>query len=131
MTEAHIRILEATEARAARRSEAMQELRDWIDGKHREALEEQPYSTFVSRAPIGTLAHLTPTERDGIYAEERGSFDRHQPVAQARAEQLSAFVRAGGNAADFEANWSTHGRDAHVAGVAGEQLERARRDDIF
>lgn len=131
MTEHHIQILEASEEKAARRSEAMEELRDWIDGKHRDALEENPYGTFVSRAPIGTLAHLSPTERAGIDTHERGSFDRHQPIAQAKARQLSAFVQAGGNAESFRENWERSGRDGYIAGVAAEQLQRAHNDGVF
>lgn len=131
MTEFHIKMLEASEAKAAKRSETLDELRGWLEQQHTTALEESPYSFFVSRLPVELMAHLTPQERAQLETSELEAFHRHQPLAQTRAEQLAAFVRAGGTPEAFERNWEDHGRDAHVAAVAGEQLRRAHQDDVF
>lgn len=123
--------MDAEQAKADQRWETLDGVREWLDGKHRDALQEEPYGQYVSRLPIELLAKLTIQEREQIDAFERLAFDRHRPLAQAREQQRRAFVAAGGTAAAFELNWETYGGDAHTARLADEHLERARQDDVF
>lgn len=127
----YIARMEAEQAKRAERQETLDELREEIDRMHRKALEESPYSNFVSRVPIGLLANLSPQERAELDAHERAAFDKHQPLAQAKEQQRAACIAAGGTAEAFEAEWKTYGRDMHAAQVAGELLERAKQDNVF
>ena len=128
MTEPHIRMLEATEAKAAASQEAMDTLRSLLDREHEKALESNPYGTFVLRLPVEAMAKLTPQERDQLEAYEFEAFHRHQPMAQAKEQQRGAFVRAGGEAEAFDSFWELGGKDAHAAQAAEELLERAHTE---
>lgn len=129
MTESYIARMDAEQAKAAQRRETLDELRGELDRMHRKALQESPYSTYVSRVPISLLAKLSSAERDQIENFEQQAFARHQPMAQAREQQRTAFVAAGGEAEAFDSFWEAGGKDAHAAQVAEENLERARRED--
>lgn len=119
---------EAEQERAAEREEALGELREWIEDKHRKALDEDLYGQFKFKMPIELLKDLTPQEREKLQNFEEQTYARLKPLAQEKADQRQAFVRAGGSAEAFEANWGQHGRDAHIARTAAENLERARRE---
>lgn len=121
--------LDADQEKAAKREETIGELKGWLEDKHRAALEENPYGRFVSRIPVELLANLSPVEREQIDAFEEGAFDRHQPIAQLKHDQRRAFVAAGGTEAAFEDHWRAGGRDASIAEIASENLERARQED--
>lgn len=119
---------EADQERAAYRETALGELREWIEDKHQKALDEDLYGQFKFRTPIELLKDLTPQEREKLQDFEQQTYARLKPLAREKADQRQAFVRAGGGAEAFEANWGRHGRDEHIARKAAQNLERARRE---
>lgn len=120
--------LEAEEAKRAERQETLDELRGWLDGKHRDALKEEPYGQFVSKVPVSLLAKLTPQEIEQLDAFEQQAFGRHRQLAQTKEQQRTACLAAGGDAEGFEVYWESYGKDAHAAQATEESLERARRE---
>lgn len=119
---------EADQERAAYRETALGELREWIEDKHRTAVEADPYGQFKFLTPIEVLKDLNPQEREKLQNFEEQAYARLKPLAQEKADQRQAFVLAGGDAATFEARWGRHGREDHIAKAAAQNLERARRE---
>lgn len=118
---------EADRARAAEREETLGELRGYLEGEQRKALEADPYGHFKMRVPVGILRELGPQERERVEAFERQAFDRLRPIAKEKADQKRMFVAAGGDPDNFEADWILEREDAHIAKTAASNLERARR----
>lgn len=131
MTEEKIKVpahVLGEQEQAAARAGSLDEMRLWLEGRHREALEENPYGGFKFRTPLDTLKKLTAEERGELQRHEETTFKRLQPLARGKQEQKRAFVSAGGSAERFEQHWQREGEDAHLFRVAAENVERARRD---
>lgn len=117
----------ASRVKEAERRELIGEWRHYLSTRQQDAVNENPHERFKSHIPIETLKNLSPAEREELMIFEEREHGRLKPVAQAEREQRQAFVRAGGDTEIFDANWETYGRDAHIAQVAGEDLDRASR----
>ncbi|MDQ3639630.1 MAG: hypothetical protein M3426_16905 [Actinomycetota bacterium] len=117
----------ADQEKDAKRRANIGEWRQWLATKQQEELEESPYGRFQSRIPIEALKSFTSEERDELMVSEELEYNRLKPLAQARDEQHRAFVQAGGDAENFDAIWEGYGKDIHIAEVAAESIERAKR----
>lgn len=122
---------EADRARAAEREGTLGELRRWLEGEHRKALEENPYGHMKFRTPSGIRENLTRAEKDQIEAFEQQAFDRLRPIVQEKAERRDAHVRAGGNLDVFEHDWANGGEEARAAEVGEANLRRARASSVY
>ena len=129
--QAHINAMEAEQEKAEKLGATMDERRKWLDRRHREALQEEPYGPFTSKIPLEVLKNLTSQERDQLEAFELQAFHRHRPLAQARDEQRRAFIAVGGDAESFDSIWELGGKDAQAAELASGNIERFYQDDIF
>lgn len=119
--------VEADRRRAEEREGNIAELKGWLEDQHRTALDNDPYGQFKYRTPLDVLKALDERERDQIRVFEHLTHDRLKPLAREKSDQRRVFVGAGGNAEDFDKDWENRGRDAHIAGTAFDNLERARR----
>ncbi len=111
----------------AAREGNLQQWRDHLDARQREAAEEAPFGPFQSRMTVDLLRDLTTQEQERMRTHERAAFSRHQELAQAKHERRRAWVAAGGDAADFEAHWRMEGQDEHLAAKAREKQDEWRK----
>lgn len=122
---------EADRARTAEREGTLGELRRWLEGEHRKALEFAPYGTFKFKTPTDIRANLTRDEQDQIDAFEEQAYARLRPIVREKAEQRDAFVRAGGDLDVFEHDWANGGEQAHAAERGEAALRRARASSVY
>lgn len=121
----------ADRARAAEREGTLGELRTYLEGEHRKALEENPYGHMKFKTPPGIRENLTSAEKAQIEAFEQRTYERLRPVVREKAERRDAFVRAGGDLDVFEYDWANGGEQAHAAETAEANLRRARASSVY
>ena len=103
----------------AQRRKLIGEWREYLGAQQRKALDEEgPTGSFRTRLPLKVLKNLTPDEREQLMAHEEAEYNRFLPLAEARRTQRAAWVKAGGDAEDFDAGWEAGGREMTIAEVA-------------
>jgi hypothetical protein len=124
LPEAYLASMKANDARR----EMVRQWTSYLELEQQEAVEAAPFGHFRTRIPLESLRSFSAEERAKLMASEEAAYARHKPLAQARDEQRRAFSRAGGEEEAFSDHWEAHGKNAHIAAVAAENLERAKRD---
>jgi hypothetical protein len=109
----------------AERRHLIGEWRQHLSAQQRQALDEEgAFGGFKSRLPLEVLKNLTPDEREELMTHEEAEYNRFRPLAEARRTQRAAYVKAGGDAEDFDAGWEVAGREETIAWIAsGGNLE--------
>ncbi|MDP9437915.1 MAG: hypothetical protein M3P49_04100 [Actinomycetota bacterium] len=103
----------------AQRRKLIGEWRQYLSVQQRKALDEEgAVGSFKSRLSVELLRNLTPDEREELMSAERAEYDRLRPLAEARRTQRAAYVKAGGDAEDFDAGWDLGGREETIALIA-------------
>lgn len=112
----------------AERRELIGEWRQHLGAKQREHLEQEgPLAGFKTRISVELFKSLTPEEREELMSHEQAEYNRLKPLATSKSEQRRAFVAAGGDGEDFDEHWELGGKNATIAQMADEKLDRASR----
>lgn len=112
----------------AQRARLIGEWREHLGAKQRAALEEEgPYAPFKTRMSLELVKSLTPEEREELAIHEQREYDRLKPLAASKGEQRRQFIAAGGDGADFDEMWESGGKNATIAQLADDRLDRASR----
>lgn len=119
---------QAGQEEKAQRARLIGEWRGFLSAKQRKHLDEEgPHAGFRTRISAELAKALTPQEYEELAGHEQAEYNRLKPLATSKSEQRRAFIAAGGDGEDFDEHWELGGKNATIAQMADERLDRAAR----